>query len=294
MKNILILGGSGRIGQQFINSLKLRGGNKVFATYFKNNSRLHYNPDIWFKWNGFDEESLAEIFSQNRIDGIINCIGPADSSQWKENETIGFNLIHSVAKAVLALPINVSNFVMVDISSAEVTSFQHGKLHFDELRRRYCKSKLEAENIYRNRFKHCLIVRPHNVFSTYTDSGGGIVNNLRKSLASGEPFYVNGNLNSKRYFISSFDLSNFCLNVINLGLFRTTEICNPSLNYSVKSVLNEMIQYCEKLDLQPPRIISYNKRTVERSDRIFCPSSATHQYIKSGQFTYHHNSLFFN
>lgn len=294
MRNILILGGSGRIGQQFINLLKLRGANKVVATYFKNNSGLLYNPDIWFNWDGFDDDGLAEIFSEDRIDGIINCIGPADSSQWKKNGTNGFNLIQSVAKAVLALPINVSDFVMVDISSSEVTSFQHGKLHFDEPRQRYCKYKLEAENLYRNRFKHCLIVRPHNVFSTYTDSGGGIVNNLRKSLTSGEPFYVNGNLKSKRFFISSFDLSNFCLNVIDLGLFHTTEICNPSLNYSLKSVLNEMIQYCDQLNLQSPRIISHNTHNNERSDRKFCPSLASHHYIKSGQFTFHHNSLFLN
>lgn len=294
MKNILILGGSGRIGQQFINLLKLRGANKVFATYFKNKSRLPYNPDTWFKWDGFDDAGLAEIFSKDRIDGIINCIGPADSSQWEKNGTVGFNLIQGVANSLLALPITFSDFIMVDISSSEVTSFQNGKLAFDESRQLYCKCKLEAESIYRNKFKNCLIVRPHNVFSTYTDSGGGIVNKLRKSLLSGEPFFVKGNLSSKRYYISSFDLSNFCLSAVDIGLFHTTEICNPRLNYSVQSVLHEMVQYCDKLDLQSPRFISDNKSTEEDCDRTFCPSAATLEYINSGQFRYQHNSLFFN
>jgi len=260
--NILITGGSGFIGQNFIKFLIINKKKIInidlIKSEFKHSNLINYICDYR------DAKKINKIFSTQKIDIVFHFASKTTVNDMKYDDLDYFNINSFGITGLLRImkKNNIRKFFFSS-SAAVYGHNDYGKKNYEttDLKpiSKYGLSKAFAEKIVSDTCKNLginfIIARYFNVLGSniYSKKSTSIKHNsimyhLKESLFNGKKFYIYGNnLNTKdgtafRDYIHISDVLNFnycAMNYLNKNKNSLILNCGLSKSYSVMELLKE-------------------------------------------------------
>lgn len=248
MKQILVFGGFGFLGQYLVHELLSRGYKVTVADIYKN-EKLESNI-TYVKCDITSKEDIENIFKKNQFNVVYNLAGFAnlDTAIKHPIETIQLNVIGNMHILEQCVKNNISRFVYA--SSAYAMS---NKGSF------YGISKLASEKIIEEYLKiyslPFTILRYGSVYSERSYDNNYIYNLVKSAVLEGEINH-SGDGNELREYIHAADASKLSVDVIESEDFKNIHVIltgNERMKRSdlfnmIKEILNNKVEINYKND----------------------------------------------
>lgn len=266
--NIIVLGGSGFLGSQIINSLKNNNFNNITCgDSFKNPQLLHPFIEI----DILNLENLSEQLRKYNI--VINCLG-AISTPFNRCFELNTRGILNLSRAIRERNIKIIHISSVAVYGTADIVNENSTLSPET---NYGTSKANAEFILQNYVpkENLTILRLSNLFGF--NQKKGLVSYLLKSYNSNKVLNFNNNGNLKRSYLHVEDCSTIITKFVKN--YRIHGIFNISgdENYSIEEVVNLFekflgIAYQTKFnDVKPwDNIIKIDKSKLKKNISYNC------------------------
>ena len=137
MLNILIFGGSGKLGKNWIENLVTK--NKVYANIHLSGLKLKHKNLIKQKLNKNNKKKIREFLNNNKINLIINCIALTNIEECEKNKKKSTKLNYLI-------PAKISDFAKkLNIRFIHIST---DMLYLDKNKKKSENSKLQSHNHY--------------------------------------------------------------------------------------------------------------------------------------------------
>lgn len=167
MKNLLFVGGSGLLGNNWLRSIT--SNSKIFAIINKNQINLNKKNITYLKLDLLDEKKISKFVEQNNICTIINVAALADVEKCEKNKKNAYIINVKIPK-ILKNVAKKHSIKFVHLSTDHIFNGKKKGFYTENCKadplNYYSKTKLLAENFTKD-YKKTLIIRT-NFFGGYT------------------------------------------------------------------------------------------------------------------------------
>ena len=245
--NILVLGGFGFIGSNIIEALLNTNHYNIIVFEFKSVTSKFVDRVRVYHGDFNNEEDLAEVFENNKIDIVVHLISttvPATSNDNIEYD-VNSNLISTIRLLNIMVQYNVLKIVFLssggtvygeiaeenaseDHSTYPISS--HGIIKLSIEKYLYLYHKLHTMDY--------LILRVSNPYGPYHNSDKqGFINVVIRKILQNEKIYIWGDGSIIRDFIYVKDLAKIFVRLIDLNIFNEVINIGSGGGYSINQVL---------------------------------------------------------
>tara|TARA_Y100000389_G_scaffold204559_1_gene257983 strand:+ start:4719 stop:5597 length:879 start_codon:yes stop_codon:yes gene_type:complete len=183
MRNLLFVGGSGLLGNNWLKSLSKN--KKIFATINKNRINLKKKNITYFKLDLLNEKKISKFIDQNGIDVVINVAALTNIEKCEKNKKKAYEINVKIPK-ILKKVAKKHSIRFVQLSTDHIYNGKKSGCYSENYKASplnyYSKTKFFAENFTKD-YKKTLIIRT-NFFGGYTRNKESfselILNKIRK------------------------------------------------------------------------------------------------------------------